>query len=267
MDDIPEAIRETVPSKSSSQLPLVTIVGGVLGVGAIALLSSLFFSRPAAKSTQGTSSPPEKTETIVNAETRNNSASTRSATDNKNSNQIEKSITPEDLLGHLPYEEVAQSELTSISADGRIKLHHAAAEKFKQMQAAAIADGVLLTPLSAFRSVSEQDYLFFRVKEQRVQGAAKRAEVSAPPGYSEHHTGYAIDIGDGKVPSANVNVKFENTAAFRWLQDNAARYSFELSFPRNNPQGISYEPWHWRYMGDRHSLETFYKARNLKKQN
>ena len=265
MDDIPEAIRETSPSKQSSQLPLVAIVGGVLGVGAIALLSGLLFSRPPAKPTQGNLSPSETTETIVKAETLNNSASTPSTTDNNKSTQEKDYITPEDLLGHLPYEEVAQSELTSISADGRIKLHHAAAEKFKQMRTAAIADGVLLTPLSAFRTVDEQDYLFFRIKEQRVQGAAKRAEVSAPPGYSEHHTGYAIDIGDGKVPSANVNLKFENTAAFRWLQANAAKYSFELSFPRDNPQGISYEPWHWRYVGDRHSLETFYKARNLKK--
>ena len=260
IDDIPEAIRETAPSKPSAQLPLIPIIGGVVSIGAIALLSGLFFSRPAVKSTQGTPSPQETTETNVKAETDNNSAPTQPETE-----QSAKEITPEDLLGHLPYEEVDKSELTSISADGRIKLHHAAAEKFKQMQAAAIAEGVLLTPLSAFRSVTEQDYLFFRIKEQRVQGAAKRAEVSAPPGYSEHHTGYAIDIGDGKVPATNVNVKFENTTAFRWLEANAPRYSFELSFPRDNPQGISYEPWHWRYVGDRHSLETFYKARNLKK--
>ena len=120
-------------------------------------------------------------------------------------------------------------------------------------------NGILLTPLSGFRTVTEQDYLFFRIKEQRVQGAAKRAEVSAPPGYSEHHTGYALDIGDGKIPSTNLSVTFENTAAFLWLQANAARYSFELSFPPDNDQGISYEPWHWRYVGDRHSLETFYR--------
>jgi len=48
------------------------------------------------------------------------------------------------------------------------------------------------------------------------------------------------------------------------LSANAARYSFELSFAKNNRQGVSYEPWHWRYVGDRDSLETFYKAQNLK---
>jgi D-alanyl-D-alanine carboxypeptidase len=91
---------------------------------------------------------------------------------------------------------------------------------------------------------------------------AQRAEVSAPSGYSEHHTGYAVDIGDGKAPALNLKIDFENTAAFKWLKANAARFSFEMSFPRNNAQGLSYEPWHWRYVGDRDSLETFYKARN-----
>ena len=267
MDDIPEAIRETVTPKSSSQLPVVLILGGVAGLGAIALLSGFLFSRPSPQLTQDTSAPKGKTEEVAKAQTTEESSETnqtseiKQTTNQENSAQTNKSITADDLLGHLPYEEVSQSELTSISADGRIKLRHAAAQKFKDMQLAAKADGVLLNPISAFRTISQQDHLFFRVKEQRVQGATKRAEVSAPPGYSEHHTGYAIDIGDAKVPATNVEVEFENTAAFRWLQANAARYSFELSFPRNNPQGISYEPWHWRFVGDRHSLETFYKAR------
>lgn len=259
MDDIPEAIRETAHSKSSSQLPLVPILGGVVGVGGIALLSSIFFSRLTPTTTEDLESRAENTEQIVKAETPN----PPNNNENNDTAKIESIINPEDLLGHLPYEEVSDSELTPISADGRLKLRKTAAQKYQEMQAAAMADGVLLTPISAFRSVSEQDYLFFRVKEKRVQDTAKRAEVSAPPGYSEHHTGYALDLGDGKVPSANLDLKFEDTAAFHWLEANAARYSFELSFPRNNPQGISYEPWHWRYVGDRHSLETFYKARNL----
>jgi D-alanyl-D-alanine carboxypeptidase len=61
-----------------------------------------------------------------------------------------------------------------------------------------------------------------------------------------------------------LNVSFEETPAFQWLKDHAAFHSFELSFPKDNPQGVSYEPWHWRFVGDRDSLETFYKARNRK---
>jgi D-alanyl-D-alanine carboxypeptidase len=66
------------------------------------------------------------------------------------------------------------------------------------------------------------------------------------------------------VPAANVSPDFEHTAAFKWLEANAARYSFEISFPKGNAQGVSYESWHWRFIGDINSLETFYKARGKK---
>ncbi|BAY51426.1 putative carboxypeptidase [Thermostichus vulcanus NIES-2134] len=177
-------------------------------------------------------------------------------------------VTPtENLLGHLPYEEAPLSELEPVSADGQIKLRRAAAERFRAMVAAAQQEGVVLIPLSGFRSTQDQDYLFFEVKEHRAQRASERALVSAPPGYSEHHTGYAVDIGDGAQPQTHLKETFEDTPAFRWLAKNAARFSFELSFPRNNPQGVSYEPWHWRFVGDRHSLQTFYRARQLRLRN
>jgi D-alanyl-D-alanine carboxypeptidase len=171
----------------------------------------------------------------------------------------------ENVLGHLPYSEASPEELKPITSDGRIRLRKAAAEKFLAMQAAARAQGVILVPISGYRSVKDQEYLFFNIKEQRNQNTEKRAEVSAPPGYSEHHTGYAVDLGDGKAPSTNLSVSFENTGAFRWLKNNANRYSFTISFPPDNPQGVSYEPWHWRFEGDIDSLETFYKAKNLQK--
>ena len=163
------------------------------------------------------------------------------------------------MFGIRSHEEATASELKALTADGRVKLRTAAADKFIKMQSAARAEGIILVPISGFRSINQQQDLFFKVKEKRGQQATKRAQVSAPPGYSEHHTGYAIDIGDGKAPATHVNPSFEKTAAFRWLEKNASRYSFELSFPRNNKQGIDYEPWHWRFVGDRHSLETFYR--------
>ncbi|USR89822.1 M15 family metallopeptidase [Phormidium yuhuli AB48] len=167
------------------------------------------------------------------------------------------------LLGHFPYEEAPPEDLRPIVSDNTIQLRAAAAEAYLEMEAAARADGVWLMPLSGFRSVEDQEYLFFEIKAQRGQVPSQRAAVSAPPGYSEHHTGYAIDIGDADVPATNLSPDFENTAAFKWLRENAAYFSFELSFPRDNPQNIMYEPWHWRFVGDRHSLETFYKAREL----
>ncbi|MEB3887202.1 M15 family metallopeptidase [Lyngbya sp. CCY1209] len=168
----------------------------------------------------------------------------------------------DDLLGHLPYEEAPRDALKALTADGAIRLRPAAADAFFEMARAARNEGIYLLPLSGFRSLEDQEFLFFEVKAQRGQVASQRAEVSAPPGYSEHHTGYAIDIGDADNPATHVDVSFEQTRAFEWLQQNAPYYSFELSFPKDNPQGVSYEPWHWRYVGDRHSLETFYKAKS-----
>jgi zinc D-Ala-D-Ala carboxypeptidase len=169
------------------------------------------------------------------------------------------------LLNHYPYKETTQDNLEAITADGSFRLDQKAAKAYKEMVAAAQADGVTIVPLSAFRSIKDQQELFFEVSRERNQRPQERANVSAPPGHSEHHTGYAIDVGDSNVPAVNLSPDFENTEAFKWLQSNAARFSFELSFPKDNVQGVNYEPWHWRFVGDSNSLEMFYKARNVKK--
>ena len=260
--DIPEATREVVETQNSSSFPLVPLVLGGVILGAIAIAVVPLLLRPSKQVSEPVS--PEVITKQPETELPSESDPVELEETKVPETEVAEAETVDNILGHLPYEQVAESELSPITSDGRIRLHKAAAEKFKQMQAAARNQGIVLTAISGFRSVDAQNYLFFDVKEQRVQDASKRAEVSAPPGYSEHHTGYAIDIGDGKMPATDLSPNFENTAAFRWLEQNAARYSFELSFPPDNPQGISYEPWHWRFVGDRQSLETFYKARNLK---
>ena len=245
MDEIPEALRSQSKSDRSSWRVPGLALGGLIGLGAIALLLGVF----------------------LRYSIESNSASTASPSPAKPIAKVESSQPPEEvenILGHLPYEEAPQSELKAVTADGSIRMRTAAADKFRKMQTSAQSEGVILTPLSGFRSIVQQNELFFNVKEERVQETSQRADVSAPPGYSEHHTGYAIDIGDGRAPETNLNENFEKTAAFGWLEKNAPRYSFELSFPRDNPQGISYEPWHWRFVGDSNSLKTFYKTNQLK---
>jgi zinc D-Ala-D-Ala carboxypeptidase len=166
------------------------------------------------------------------------------------------------MLNHYPYPEVAASELESINGDNGIRLRKSAAQAYQAMNAEAQAAGITLVPLSAFRSVQEQEEVFFGVKQERSQTVRERAGVSAPPGYSEHHTGYAIDLGDGAASASNLSTDFENTEAFKWLVAHAPKHNFELSFPKNNAQGVNYEPWHWRYVGDSASLEMFFKAKN-----
>jgi zinc D-Ala-D-Ala carboxypeptidase len=271
IDDIPEARREPIEIKKSSgsPLPLLLLMGSGFLVVAIAFCVIWFLNRPIVSVSQ------EKSVTKITSpvdapkkETPQTSSQTlpESPSELPSESPQKPAETVDNLLGHLPYKEASKSELVPITSDGSILLQAAAAEKFRQMEADARAQGVNLAVISGFRSVEAQNSLFFDVKEQRVQGASKRAEVSAPPGYSEHHTGYAVDLGDANVPATHLNPEFEKTAAFQWLQQNAAKYSFELSFPKDNPQGISYEPWHWRFVGDRQSLETFYKAKNLKRE-
>ena len=67
--------------------------------------------------------------------------------------------------------------------------------------------------------------------------------VSAAPGFSEHHSGNAIDLSDGE--GEPLVEAFEETAAFGWLTAHAQAYGFYLSFPRDNPHKLIYEPWHW----------------------
>jgi zinc D-Ala-D-Ala carboxypeptidase len=237
-DDIPVAVRDTPDDKRRSRLTPVLLSVGLLGIGAISLLVGVAVSTPPKPKPAPVSTPqPSATPTTP-----------------KN---------PDNLLGHLPYKEAPTSELRPITPGSRILMRDSAAKAFQAMSAAAARDGVILAPISGFRSVADQQQVFFGVKAQRRQGVTQRAEVSAPPGYSEHHTGYAMDVGDGKVPATNLSQSFEQTGAFKWLERNAAVYNFELSFPKNNPQGVVYEPWHWRFVGNSDSLKTFYTAKNL----
>jgi D-alanyl-D-alanine carboxypeptidase len=165
------------------------------------------------------------------------------------------------LLGHLPYAEVKPSELVAISPG--LELQRDAADALVAMRSAAAADGVDLVVLSGYRSIALQKHLFFDVGSERNQSAEQRARVSAPPGFSEHSTGYALDIGDGRSPGTNLSQSFEATAAFAWLVQNANRYHFNLSFPAGNPQGVNYEPWHWRFEGSAEALRLFEPAHRL----
>ncbi len=260
MDEIPTALREIerpkskpIQSPSLNFIPILTGLG--LGFFAILLLSLMIFKNipRLINSQEITDRSPQVNISPPIDQTNSTQITSQTTTNNK----------PENILGHLPYQEAKADELANITNDGRLKLRKSAAEKFLKMQSDAKANGINLIPISAFRSISEQESLFFDVKEKRGQVTTKRAEVSAPPGYSEHHTGYAIDIGDGNNPATNLSPSFDQTAAYQWLVTNAPRYSFELSFTPENLQGVSYEPWHWRFVGDTNSLETFYKARNL----
>jgi len=138
--------------------------------------------------------------------------------------------------------------IAEIGSDGREHLlMPAAADAWRAMRAAARADGIEIRIVSAFRSVDRQAEIVRR-KLARGLSLEEIFEVSAPPGYSEHHTGRAVDVAmDG---AAQLEPGFGQTPAFRWLSEYANSFSFFLSFPVGNPHGFVYEPWHWCFRSD-----------------
>jgi zinc D-Ala-D-Ala carboxypeptidase len=170
---------------------------------------------------------------------------------------------PGNIPYHLRYQD-NPTDLIQINLfyDVKVFLNSHAAAAFKQMQGAAANDGIYLQAVSGYRSYQDQEELFN--KQIAKHGSRLEASrLSAPPGYSEHHTGYALDIGDMKNQKETLTISFEQGNAFRWLQQNASAYGFELSFPRNNIMNVSYEPWHWRFVGTDTAKEVFREARGM----
>jgi len=126
-------------------------------------------------------------------------------------------------------------------------LHPRAARAWSHMRGDAMRDGVVLEVISGYRSHDYQLGIFDR-KLARGLAVAEILAVNAAPGYSEHHSGRALDIGAPDEPAAEES--FERTPAFAWLRHNAAGHGFVMSYPRDNPHGIVYEPWHWCWRGD-----------------
>ena len=158
------------------------------------------------------------------------------------------------ILGHLPYAEISKQKLVLIEPN--IEVHMDMRDSLLKMREEAKKDGIYLVFLSGYRSINLQNDIFYSLKSIRNQVAAERARVSAPPGYSEHSTGFAIDIGDATQREKDFETDFENTDAFRWLIKNAAKFHFKLSFTKDNKY-IDYEPWHWRYEGSIEALKIF----------
>lgn len=144
-----------------------------------------------------------------------------------------------------PQPEAVESELIQIGLndEGRaIRLVPPAAQAWVAMRDRAARDAIELVPVSGFRSVARQVEIF-RAKLAAGQALPDILRYVAAPGFSEHHTGRALDIGSPE--HIELDEDFERTAAFRWLATHAGNFGFTLSYPRQNPHGIGYEPWHW----------------------
>lgn len=131
------------------------------------------------------------------------------------------------------------------------RLDRKVAAQYEKMYKAAAKEGVYLTPCSGYRSYDLQKRNYNRKVDyykslgySSAQAKVKAATIIMPPGSSEHNLGYAMDI-------VCVEEYFEDSKQFKWLQKNAADYGFILRYPKDkqNITKVTYEPWHWRYVG------------------
>ncbi len=146
-------------------------------------------------------------------------------------------------------------EVLADSTTGKT-LDATAAYAYIDMAAAAADDGITLRLQSAYRSVSYQEGLFEAQIEKWMgwgyseeDATVQAATVVNPPGASEHNCGLAADINCPDFWALEEG--FEDTTAFAWLVEHAADYGYILRYPKEDQDitGITYEPWHWRYVG------------------
>ena len=149
------------------------------------------------------------------------------------------------LNEHYTPERLSQIDQQYVYSETRVeKINALVAPFLNSLLAAARGQDVELYVKSAYRSFDEQDALKSGYKV--TYGAGTANQFSADQGYSEHQLGTTVDFissGQGGVLEG-----FDKKPAYQWLQDNAYRYGFVLSYPKGNNFYI-FEPWHWRFVG------------------
>ena len=161
-------------------------------------------------------------------------------------NYLEKDYVPNNL-----------EKVSTVYALSNMKLVNVAKNAYEQMAKDASKDKRKLVIMSAYRSYDYQVNLYNRYVKK--DGKDKADTYSGRPGYSEHQTGLAFDLYNGKT----VYTRFEETKEFDWMQENAYKYGFILRFPKDKEKetGYVYEAWHYRYVGKEIAKEI--KEKNI----
>ncbi len=179
--------------------------------------------------------------------------------------EIQRATAGEPKFGYFLYPEGNPNKMMVIGSYGQPgnqsfeQLAPEAGVALIQLIDAARQEGVWIIPVVGFRSIADQE-IVFKTQIQQKGLPELAAKLSPPPGYSEHQTGYALDLADGHFPKQDLTLDFAKTDAFRWLNLHAMEFGFELSFPKNNPQGVRYEPWHWRFVGSPEAQAIFRRS-------
>lgn len=143
------------------------------------------------------------------------------------------------------------TELSGLGAKGKY-IREIVYGSLKSLIFDAEKSGASIKIISAYRSYDRQKTIFaFWSKSDKDAN-----RFSAEAGHSEHQLGTTIDFGSGDL-GIDLKEIFEDTPQGKWLAENAWKYGFAMSYPRDKEQitGYIYEPWHFRYIGILHAKE------------
>lgn len=143
---------------------------------------------------------------------------------------------------------------SNITGDER-QVNGLMAPALEKMATAAKQDGITLNLQSGYRSYNFQVNLYNSYVKS--DGQTQADQESARPGYSEHQTGFAADLGGITAPSCNVAQCFAGTQEGKWLAAHAYEYGFIIRYTtaKQSVTGYEDEPWHVRYVGADLSME------------
>lgn len=131
------------------------------------------------------------------------------------------------------------------NGDKTIQIHGEVEPFLEDLIDDARDDGVDISIASGYRSFGEQSGL--KSSYVFTYGAGTANQFSADQGYSEHQLGTAVDFTTDNIGGGFGG--FQNTEAYEWLNKNAYKYGFVLSYPEGNAY-YQFEPWHWRFVGE-----------------
>ena len=227
---------------------------------------SLFFSPGASQADQ------KATTTQTTEQTTQSSHQAQKAAKKKSETSDLPSAKPTDWdLALVGPKDKIQTELKddqlALLSDGSHQVDQRIAKSYEAFSAAATKAGFPLVVISAFRSVASQQEVFdnnvyaLMSSDGLSEKAAtkKTKETITVPGYSEHHTGLALDVVDqnwyNNYPTQVLDAAYGNEPGAKWIAKNAPTYGFIIRYPKNREDitGITYEPWHIRYVGKKNA--------------
>ena len=191
----------------------------------------------------------------VNNPTSNPGSQTNNSNPSNNSGYIDGQVAPQEPT-YINGIMIVNKKYPLPSTYNKGEDPSAKAALASMLEAGKVA-GFNYNAFSGFRSYEYQSTLYNRYVNRDGKEAADR--YSARPGYSEHQTGLAFDIGENGRQDLWLTEQFGETPAGQWLMNNAHLYGFILRYPQGKEHitGFMYESWHYRYVGVEHATAIF----------